>query len=378
MLRRIPLISTVLVAAVVASGCGVIGGLFEGVSTAVGLADRGTVIARRAQIRSSYAVVAADLLEVKRGDELVITDQVEFEKVLWYRVRANDEDETEGWIEAQNVITDDILEKSRVLGEEDAGKPAQAVGQLRAKSNLRLTPEISEDNVLYKLDSDATFEIMSWTYVPRVQDAADVDDSSSRPGRRGSRSAEADQDKDAEEANKLENKYDIWYRVRLAKEVSSAPAGWLFGRQVELKVPGDIIYYQTPQRRFVAWYRLDSETEGEGGKVSNAGSYVILTRSGASKEVEGVEPEFDGITVLIFDKYDQNHYTAYRTNGEIWGRIPMTVEGSGDNRSFSVKLRNNVTGQMEDRIFVMFKDRNRVRVTPPADFANFETKKQSK
>lgn len=376
MLKRIALIFTLFPMALASSGCGWTTGLFDGASTIVGISDRGTVITRRAQIRSSYAVVAADLLEVKRGDVLTITDQVEFEKVLWYQVRAGDEDQTEGWIEAQNLITDDVLEKSRKLSEEDSGRVPQGAGQLRAKSNLRLSPEIRDDNILYKLDSDATFQILSWSYVPKVQDAADVDDSSKEVRRRSGRSAETDPAKLAEEANKMENKYDIWYRVKLDPSVSPAPAGWLFGRQVELQVPSDIVYYQTPQRRFTSWHRLDAESGEEGGKVSGAGSYVILTRSGVSKAVDGVEPEFDGILVLIFDKYDQAHYTAYRTAGELWGRIPMKVEGSGDNRSFTLKLRNHVTGQMEDKIFVMFKDKRRVRVTPPTDFANFETAKK--
>ena len=49
----------------------------------VGLSDTATVISKAAQIRTSYAVVAADLLEVKRGEKLDVVDQVEFEKVMW-------------------------------------------------------------------------------------------------------------------------------------------------------------------------------------------------------------------------------------------------------------------------------------------------------
>ena len=93
------------------AGCGLIDQAVSGVSKMVGLSDTATVIAKTAQIRTSYAVVAADLLEVKRGDRLDLLDEVEFEKVMWYRVRAHDEAKTEGWIEAQNVITEDVLEK---------------------------------------------------------------------------------------------------------------------------------------------------------------------------------------------------------------------------------------------------------------------------
>ena len=90
-------------------GCGVIDtGVF-------GSNDTATVIAKTAQIRTSYAVVAADLLEVKRGDRLDIIEDLDFEKVLWFRVRAHDEALTEGWIEAQNVITSETLAKSKTL-----------------------------------------------------------------------------------------------------------------------------------------------------------------------------------------------------------------------------------------------------------------------
>ncbi|MBA2736523.1 MAG: hypothetical protein H0U50_06995, partial [Pyrinomonadaceae bacterium] len=114
------------------SGCGIFAEAVKNVTSLVGLSETATVIAKTAQIRSSYAVVAADLLEVKRGEKIDILEQVEFEKVLWYRVRAHDEDNTEGWIEWQNVITSDLLEKSQKLAQEFKDLPPQAAGQLRA------------------------------------------------------------------------------------------------------------------------------------------------------------------------------------------------------------------------------------------------------
>src|SRR4030095_3778145 len=134
---------------VVLPGCGILDQAVSGVSSIVGLSDTATVIAKTAQIRTSYAVVAADLLEVKRGERLDVTDQVEFEKVVWYRVRARDEARTEGWIEAQNVITNDVLTKSRKLAEEFSDRPSQAAGQLRAASNLRLAPDMAAGNILF-------------------------------------------------------------------------------------------------------------------------------------------------------------------------------------------------------------------------------------
>jgi len=62
-------------------------------------------------------------------------------KERWLRVQAHDEEGTEGWIESRNVMPDEVLQASKKLAEEDKGVPAQAMGQLRASSNLRLNPD---------------------------------------------------------------------------------------------------------------------------------------------------------------------------------------------------------------------------------------------
>ena len=175
MIRKIYTLLAILFVGLTVGGCGVVTSAVDNVTGLVGLNETGTVIANRAQIRSSYAVVAADLLEVKRGDALEVMDEIDFEKVHWYRVRANDEDRTEGWIEAQNIITSQLLEKSKKIAEEDKDYQPQATGQIRAATNLRTTPEQRDDNILVKLDNLSTFEIVSWRFVPKAQDTSDVD-----------------------------------------------------------------------------------------------------------------------------------------------------------------------------------------------------------
>src|SRR6476659_7497528 len=116
-----------------------------GCSTLARQSSSGVVVARRAQIRSSTAVVAADLLQVNRGDQVQILDSTDVhdpndntKKERWLRVRGSDEEATEGWIESRNVMPEDVLEASKKLANEDKDIPAQASGQLRASSNLRL------------------------------------------------------------------------------------------------------------------------------------------------------------------------------------------------------------------------------------------------
>ncbi len=143
--------------------------LINGCNTLAKRNDGGVIVARRAQIRSSTAVVAADLLEVNRGDLVYILESQDVsdpsdntKKERWLRVQAHDEENTEGWIEARNVMPDDVLGASKKLADEDKGVPAQATGQLRASSNLRLSPDRSgNENIMMRLDSGANFEIIS-------------------------------------------------------------------------------------------------------------------------------------------------------------------------------------------------------------------------
>ncbi len=357
-------------------GCNLLDSTVSGVSNVIGLTDTATVIAKTAQIRTSYAVVAADLLEVKRGDKLDVLDLMEHEKLVWYRVRARDTEHTEGWIEAQHVITNEVLEKSKKVAEGFGSLPPQAAGKLRAASNLRLSADMTPENVLFKLASGSTFEIMDWNFVPK-QEVADVDDAKKGETKKSqrSRNEEIEAAREQGEPEKLDEKYDIWYLVRMDPSVSPAPAGWLFGRQVELQVPSDIVFFQHNNRKFVTWQRLDTDVASRAvttDRTSTPGNWVILSRTNISKPIDGVEPDFDGILVLAFDKYDQSFYTVWRSNADVWGQLPLKVEGSGDNKTFTLQLRHP-EGRMDEKRFNVFRDRNRVKVTPPEDIAQYQT-----
>ena len=99
---------------------------------------------------------------------------------------------------------------------------------------------------------------------------------------------------------------------------------------------------------------------------------MILTRSNIVKAIDGVEPDFDGILVLAFDKYDQNYYTVWRSSGEVWGTLPLRVEGQGDNKTFTLTLRHP-EGRMDDKRFVVFRDKSRIKLTPPEDIAQYQS-----
>ena len=354
-------------------------GLLSGCSTLASRNDTGTVVARSAQIRSSTAVVAADLLEVNRGDVLDILDQIDVpdpsdnsKKERWYRVRGRDEDKTEGWIEARNIMPEDVLTKARKLAEDDKDIQPQAAGQLHASSNLRLTPDrSSNDNIMMRLDSGASFEIIGWKRVPKLTGGeASESDTAPKPGSAVSNNKNTDSD---EENPEEQETTEPWYKVRLSPSISPAPEGWIFGKQVELTVPSDVIYYRTG-REFVGWRRLDEDTSDEGSSTrskdvareSRPGSWVIMEKSTPKGPHKLDEPDFDRIYVLGYDKHNQEHYTAYRSP-DLEGYLPLRIDGHGANKTFSVQVKDE-GGQTKGMTYGIYRDDHGVmRVTAPAD-----------
>ena len=337
--------------------------LSVGCSTLANKSSTGVIVARRAQIRSSTAVVAADLLQVNRGDVVDILESTDVtdpsdnaRKERWLRVKARDTDTTEGWIEARNVMPDDVLKESEKLGAEDKDVPAQATGQLRASSNLRLTPDRSgNENIMMRLDSGSSFDIISWKRVPKPKSSeaieTDVAPKAGSAQQGNARPQREEEEKEPEETNEL------WYKVRLPADASPAPAGWIYGKQVGLTVPSDIIFYRTG-REFVGWQRLDGDREKttkDAGKEEKPGSWLILEKS-SSNQPHGVdEPDFDRIYVLGYDKRNQEHYTAYRSP-DLKGYLPAKVEGQGESKSFTIRLQEQEGGPLTEVRYSLYKD----------------------
>lgn len=350
--------------------------------------NTGVVVARRAQIRSSTAVVAADLLEVDRGQEVDILDFQDVQdpsdntkKERWLRVQAHDEESTEGWIESRNVMPDDVLQASRKLAEEDKGIPAQATGQLRASSNLRLSPDRNgNENIMMRLDSGSSFEIVGWKRVPKPK-SSEVIESDVAPKAGSAQQGNTRGNKENQDENEAEESNEVWYKVHLASLASPAPAGWIYGKQVELTVPSDIIFYRTG-REFVAWQRLDGDTstEADGSKGKDAakeakpGSWVILEKSSSDQPHTIGEPDFDRIYVLGYDKRDQEHYTAYRSP-DLRGYLPCRVEVTPDSKTFTIRVQDE-SGQVNDVQYSVYKDgRGYLKVNAPSVASKDKKKK---
>ena len=351
--------------------------LMFGCQTLASKNTTGVIVARRAQIRSSTAVVAADLLQVNRGDQVDILDSSDVadpsdnsRKERWLRVKARDEDATEGWIEARNVMPEDVLADSQKIADQDKDVPPQASGQLRASSNLRLTPDRSgNENIMMRLDSGSSFDIVGWKRVPKPKSSESIEsDVAPKAGsaQQGTSAKPKGQDQDSSDD---EDTNELWYKVRLSPTASPAPAGWIYGKQVELSVPSDIIFYRTG-REFVAWQRLDGDKDSNSGdkdaaREARPGSWLILEKSSANGPHTVDEPDFDRIYVLGYDKRSQEHYTAYRSP-DLRGYLPAKIEGHGDDKSFTIRLQEDEGGEVKTVRYSLYKDaRGVLKVTAP-------------
>jgi hypothetical protein len=354
--------------------------ILGGCSTLASRSNTGVVVTRSAQIRSSTAVVAADLLEVNRGDVIDIIDSIDIpdpsdnsKRERWYRVRAHDEERTEGWIEARNIMPDKVLENARKLAEEDKGTPPQGTGQLHAGSNLRLTPDRSNnENIMMRLDSGSTFEIIGWKRVPKLKGSDSTEsDTAPKPGSATTGTSKGPQSN--EDNPEEQETTELWYKVRLSPSISPAPEGWIYGKQVELTVPSDIIYYRTG-REFVAWRRIDEDSSDEASatkskdvsKESRPGSWVILEKSSSKEPHKLDEPDFDRIYVLGYEKHDQDHYTAYRSP-DLEGYLPLRIEGRGADKTFSIRIKDE-SGKVTEAKYSLYRDDHGVmRVAAPGE-----------
>ena len=352
--------------------------LLAGCQTLASKNSTGVVVARRAQIRSSTAVVAADLLQVNRGDVIDILDSTDVsdpsdntKKERWLRVKARDEETTEGWIESRNVMPDDVLEASKKLAAEDKDIPAQATGQLRASSNLRLTPDRSgNENIMMRLDSGSSFDIVGWQRVPKPKSSEAIEtDVAPKAGSAQQGNSSVRTGRQSDERKEPEEENELWYKVRLSAESSPAPSGWIYGKQVELAVPSDIVFYRTG-REFVGWQRLDGErdksaTDKDVGQESKPGNWLILEKSSSNQPRTLDEPDFDRIYVLGYDKRDQKHYTAYRSP-DLRGYLPAKIEGHGDEKTFTLRLQDGENESPKDVRYTLYKDaRGVLKVNAP-------------
>jgi hypothetical protein len=307
-LIKIRVVAALMLAAMslLAAGCSLISG-----ETKI---DEGIVIAQKEMIRSSTAIAARNLAEVKRGDPLDILEQQQVKTPTrieeWYRVRTKSQQSVEGWIQARFVINKPVVDKMQALFEKSKAIPSQGTGRLKVQTRLRAEPD---GDVVTYLSRGTMVEIVGktrTTFKPqKQQDDEDSDETLAEP----------------------ETRTVLWYQVRLP-EGEVLRAGWIGAQQVQLDVPEDIIHLEGEGRVFTGWVVFDHVKDKQGNLKNN---YIATMKR---LDMEG-PIDFTRLWVLVFNPQYGRYVSAPISGGIVEdglrGVLPITLTTSSERRGFT-------------------------------------------
>jgi hypothetical protein len=304
LIGRILAASSIALACMLAAGCGWL--------SSDSKIDEGIVIAPTLKIRSSTALAALDLAEVKRGDKLDILDQAQVKTPTrtaeWYKVRTKTKDATEGWVESRFVINKTIVDKTQDLYEKSKAISSQGTGRLKVQTKLRAEPG---GDVITYLSRGTMVDIVGKTRTtikPEKQQEAD----------------------DSEDTEEPETRTIIWYQVRLP-ETEVLRAGWVGAQQVQLDTPDEILYLEGEGRRFTGWIVFD-QTKTKKGEVKD--NYIAMMKN---LSAEG-PIDFTRLWILIYAP-DQGRYVSAPIDGStvqdgLHGVLPIAIHA--DHKGFTI------------------------------------------
>ena len=275
--------------------------------------DEGIVIAPKLKIRSSTALAALDLAELKRGDRIDILDQAQVKTPTrtneWYKVRTKTTDATEGWVESRYVINKSIVAKTDELYEKSKAISSQGTGRLKVQTKLRV--EAGGDVITY-LSRGTMVDIVGKTRTtvkPEKQQEAD----------------------DSEDTEEPETRTVLWYQIRLP-ETEVLRAGWVGAQQVQLDTPDEILYLEGDGRRFTGWVVFD-QTKTRKGELKD--NYIALMKN---LSTEG-PIDFTRLWILIYSP-DQGRYVSAPIDNQtvqdgLHGLLPVTIHP--DHKGFTIR-----------------------------------------
>ncbi len=269
--------------------------------------DEGIVNAPKLKIRSSTALAALDLAEVKRGDRLEILEQAQVKTPTrtneWYKVRTKTKDATEGWVEARYVINKSIVDKTQELFEKSKAISSQGTGRLKVQTKLRV--EAGGDVITY-LSRGMMVDIVGkarTTVKPEKQQDSD----------------------ESEDTDEPETRTVIWYQIRLP-ESEVLRAGWVGAQQVQLDTPDEILYLEGEGRRFTGWVVFDQTKPKKGDPKDN---YIALMKNLSTQGPF----DFTRLWVLIYAP-EQGRYVGPYIEDGLHGVLPVSIHP--DHRGFTI------------------------------------------
>lgn len=326
-MSRPVVVAVFLAAGLFVTGCSLISGDAK--------IDEGIVIAPKLMVRSSTAMVALDLAEVKRGDRLDILEQAQVKTPTrtdeWLKVKTKGKEEVIGWIEARYIINKPVVDKIQELYDSGKDTPSQGSGRLKVQTKLRLEPG---GDIVTNLSRGTTVEIVGkarTTFKPEKQTAEDTDEATEEP----------------------ETRTVLWYQVRLP-DSEVLRAGWVGAQQVQLDVPDEIIHLEGDGRRFTGWVVLD-QTKAKSGEVKD--NYIGMMKS---LSTEG-PIDFTRLWVLMYSP-DEGRYVGPYIEDGLRGVMPITVGRKSGGKGFTIHELDENGKTIAVEYEVIRPDSNHLRV----------------
>jgi hypothetical protein len=304
--------------------------------------DDGIIISEAVAVRNSTAVLAVELTQVTRGDEVAILER----RKEWVKIRTSSG--VEGWIESRQVISKQMYLQAKALEADSQAIPAQATGQLTGHAALRLTPgRASEENIIFYVPSNTPVEILARARTERMSNTV-VPGQYERPDRLRSRAGHSE--------SEPQPQYDYWYQVRLP-ESFLVRAGWIYAPLVELRIPERLIHLQGDYS-IVAWYELAVVEDEEIGPSVH---YLTFDRH-RLRPIPGTD--FDHLRLWVWD-LERHRYKIGRWE-IVHGIFPIAHRLSGTTHAFRFKHYHPRTGELDETEYTVdVSDPTSPRVIPP-------------
>ena len=314
--------------------------------------EKGIVRSEVAEVYSSTAMVALKVATLKRGDEVRILKEESVTgptyTVDWINIRLNDDEGTNGWVEARHVVSEEVVARSKEIAGTSEELPAFAMGRLKVNQKLRLEPG-RDARVATVLLRGTTFEVIgkelkSFTPEKSKKEGEDV----------------AVEEPAAEPEEEEEQKTDTWYQVRLGDD-SIIKGGWILAQSIGIEAPDEILHLEGDGRRFVAWQKIDSVSDAKLKQDRN--NYVTMMRRGGLPD----SVDFERIYFLLWDVDSHTYYAPY-VESDLRGVFPVRQRQEGGRKIVVVHVLNSANQPVPVEFEVVQGDRGRRivrRITPP-------------
>ena len=302
-------------------------------------AEQAVVIPESLEVVDTYAEIHMAIATLPSGTRVSVLDHSR----NWSEIRLADG--RTGWVDSKDLLEGETYDRAEALLKELEDSPAQGAGHTNGVVNLRLEPS-RDATQLAQLPANQKVEV----FARRVVDRPTAPEQPATPPQTPARPLPAATTSPPREA---------WYLIRTGSRPApqnSAPAtassgrsafgttaraGWVLGRFVELDIPLGLSMYAQGVN-MVAWLVLDT-VEDEGQQVPQ---YLVADRMGTQ------ELDFNHIRVFTWWTKTHQYVTAY-AEGRLNGYFPMRVTSRDGTPYFRLRLVDNA-GRKYQKVYGLF------------------------